>query len=113
MADILLAGDSPAVQQVKTGALTAYDTGTTYTITVNGKTVSTAGTGGTVTTTAVALVALANASTYPEFAEITWSNSSGSVIATMDTAGKSIACTLTKSGGTGTVTDFSDTTANS
>ena len=111
MSDIIFAGDAPSVAEVRTGVLTGYDAASTYTVTIGGKTVSTVGTGGTVTTTAVALVALLNASTYPEFAEVTWTNSSGSVIGTKDLAGVPFVATLTVAGGTGTVTDFTTTTA--
>ena len=100
------------VAEVKTGAITAYDVATTYTMTRNGKTVSTIGTGGSVTTTAAALIALWNASTEPDLSEQTAANVAGSITLTMDTSGvPSGTCTLTVAGGTGTVTDFSTTTA--
>lgn len=100
------------VAGVYTSSITGYDVATTYKVTINGKVISTVGTGGTVTTTAVALVALLNASTIPEFAEATWSNSSGAIIATVDDTGVPITWTLTATGGTGTVTG-SITTATS
>jgi hypothetical protein len=112
MSDIALVADAVAVAQVRSQTITAYDVATTYRCTINGRVVSTLGTGGTVTTTAAALVVLLNASTYPEFAEITWSNVAGAVIGTCDTAGKSITFALTVSGGTGTVGAASDTTSN-
>lgn len=113
MADIVFAGDALAVAQVRSQTITGYDAATTYKCTINGKVISTVGTGGTVTTTAVALVALLNAATAPpEFREITWSNSSGTVIGTCDTPGKAITFTLTVTGGTGTVGAASNTTSN-
>lgn len=97
---------------VYTSSLTGYDAATTYKVTINGKVISSLGTGGTVTTTAAALVVLLNASTIPEFAEATWSNSSGALIATVDEAGVPITWTLTCTGGTGTVTgSVSETTS--
>lgn len=113
MATRIFTGDATPVAQVDDGEITGYDAATTYTVTINGKTVSTPGTGGTVSTTAVALVALLEASTIPEFAEITWTNPSvGEITATADTAGKPFTAALTVAGGGGTVDDFSSTTAN-
>lgn len=101
-----------AVAEVKTGAITAYDAASTYTMTRNGKSVSTLGTGGTPTTTAAALIALWNASTEVDLSEQTAANVAGSITLTMDEAGvPSGTCSLTVSGGTGTVTNFSTTTA--
>jgi hypothetical protein len=113
MADYLLAADVyPKVAQVRDGNITAYDASTTYKVTINGRTVSQVGTGGTTTTTATAFATALNASTIPEFAEITWSSSTSHVIGTCDTAGKSFTCTSSVSGGTGTFGAFSDTTSN-
>lgn len=103
MASISWLGGAPATQWVETVTLTAYDVATTYKLTINGKTISTIGTGGTVTTTAAALVVLLNASTIPEFAEITWTNIAGQIIGTKDTAGQSFLFTKAVSGGTGTM----------
>lgn len=111
MADIILAGDALAVAQVISGTLDTYDASTTYTVTINGKTISSVGTGGTTSTTATALRALLNASTIPEFAEITWGGSTNAITGTCDTTGKSIIATLTVAGGTGTITNFSNSTA--
>jgi hypothetical protein len=114
MATVLFAGDAFGVADVQTGVLTGYDAATTYTITINGKAVSTLGTGGTVTTTATAFAVLLNASAIPEFDEITWTTNAGSIIATAnDTThtGKTHTIVLSVSGGTGTRTDFSSTTA--
>lgn len=101
------------VTEVKTAVVTGYDAATTYTLTRNGKTVSSVGTGGTVATTAAALVALWEASTEPDLSEQTAANpSGGNITLTMDTSGvPSGTCSLTVSGGTGTVTDFTTTTA--
>jgi hypothetical protein len=111
VADIVLAADALAVAHAISGTLDSYDASTTYTVTINGKAISSVGTGGTTSTTATALRALLNASTIPEFAEITWGGSTNAITGTCDTTGKSIVAALTVSGGTGTVTDFADTTA--
>lgn len=111
-------GHADAVAHVMTGSIDSVD-GTpadnTFTVTRNGKTVSQVG-NTDVATTAAALVVLLNAEAEPEFSEITWANpSAGNITATSDTAGKPIpTITLTETGaGTGSVTDFSETTANS
>lgn len=113
MGTIRWTGGAKKTAQVRAQTLTAYDTATTYTVTIGNKTISSAGTGGTVTTTAAALVTLLNASTEPEFSEITWSNSSGTLIGTADNAGRAFTFAVTVSGGTGTVGAASNTTANS
>lgn len=111
-------GHADAVAHVKTGSIDSVDgtpANNTFTITRNGKSVSQVGTTDAATT-AAALVALCNAETEPEFAEITWANpSAGNITATADTAGKPIpTIALTETGaGTGSVTDFTETTANS
>ena len=98
--------------EVLTGAITADDAATTYTLTRNGKTVSVVGQG-SVSLTAAALVAAWNASTELDLSEQTAANpSSGTITLTMDTAGvPSGTTTLTVSGGTGTRTALSATTA--
>src|SRR5688572_27600083 len=114
MADIVFCGDAPEVAAVKTGTLDTYDAASTYTVTIGGKSISTVGTGGTTSTTATALRALLNAATAPpEFLAITWSGATNAIIGTSDTAGVDFVAVLSVSGGTGTVTDFSVTTANS
>lgn len=106
-------GDAPLVAQVRDANITGYDAGTTYKVTINGKTISTLGTGGSATTTATAFAILLNASTIPEFAAITWSTSTSHVIGAADDPGTQFSCTSSVSGGAGTMGAFSDTTANS
>ena len=112
MAHIFWRGDAVAVSQVSAVTLTGYDTGTTYKVTIGTKTVSVVGSGGSVNTTATALAAALNASTIPEFAEITWSAATATVSGTADTAGRSFTAVASVSGGTGTIGSFADTTAN-
>lgn len=110
-------GQADAVAQVVSGAIASVDATpslNTFTVTIGGVSISKVGTTN-VATTAAALVSDLNASTHPYFAAITWSNPSGGTITgTADQAGVPFTATLTKSGaGTGTVTAFSTTTANS
>lgn len=111
MATVYWRGGVEAVAQVAEGSIDSHDASTTYTVSIGGYDIST--TGDTdVATTAANLVALLEASGHPYFAAITWTVPSGSTIrATADTAGMPFIAALTVSGGTGTVTDFSDTTA--
>lgn len=108
-------GKADAVAQVSTGSIDTVDgtpANNTFTVTIGGVAVS--ATGDTdVSTTATALRAALNASTHPYFAAVTWSGSSGDITGTADTAGVPFVAALTVSGaGTGSVTDFSDTTAS-
>jgi hypothetical protein len=109
-------GTADAVAQAASGSIDTVD-GTpgnnTFTVTIGGHAVSTAG-DTDVATTAAALVTALNNSTDPYFAAVTWANpSAGNITATADTAGVPFVAALTVSGGgTGTVTDFSDTTAS-
>ena len=113
MATLFWRGDAPAVAQVSTVAITAYDVATTYKLTINGKTVSVVGSGGTTTTVATALAAAWNASTIPEFAEVTASSSTNTITLTADTAGVPFTATSSVSGGTGTIGSVTGSVANS
>lgn len=115
MATKYFTGEADAVAQVSTGTITAVDAtpaNNTFTVTIGGVAVSVAGVT-SAAATAAALVAALNASTHPYFAAITWSVPSGAnVRGTADVAGVPFTAVLSKSGaGTGTVTDFSATTA--
>jgi hypothetical protein len=114
MATVLFAGDAFGVADVQTATVTAYDAATTYSVTINGKSVSVLGSGGTVDTVATALRAALVASTIPEFDEITWTGATDKVIGTAsDTThtGKTHTLATSESGGTGTIGDFAATTA--
>jgi len=116
MATIRWIGGTIAVAQLETGSIDTVD-GTpadnTFTVTIGGVAISQVG-DTDVATTAAALVVLLNASTHPYFAAITWANpSAGTITGTADTAGVPFTAALTETGiGTGTVTDFVETTAN-
>jgi hypothetical protein len=108
-------GRAPAVAQVSTAEVTAYDAGTTYAIIVGTSpfthTISVIGSGGTVTTVAAALVVAWNASTHPYCTGITASNSSGNFILTADTAGVPFTVATSETGAGGTIGDFAATVA--
>lgn len=82
-------GDAPAVAQVTTIAVTgAWATNDTATLTVNGKSITfTVAATQTAAAVVAGLVAAWNASTIPEFAEITASGSTSPITLTADTAG--------------------------
>lgn len=115
MATKLWAPNAAAISEVHT--ITVGGTianGQVYTVTINSKTVSyTASVGAdTNTTVATSLTALLQASSYPEFLEVTWANPSAGVItATSVTAGVPFTNTSSATG-TGTLVTAT-TTANS
>ena len=102
------------VAQVGQITYATYDVATTYGILIGAKSITQIGTGGTITTTVAALLALLQASTEPEFTEVTWSANAGVLTYTVPTAGagKPVTVTGTVSGGTGTQTPAA-VTANS
>lgn len=113
MATIRWTGKSVAVAQVDDGSITAYDAASTYKITINGVEVSSTA-AGSANLAAAALVAAAGASTHPYFSSVSWSNpSAANITATAGTAGVPFTATLSVTGGTGTVSNFSNTTASS
>jgi hypothetical protein len=115
MATLHFIGGAPAVAQVHTASIDSVD-GTpadnTFTVTIGGEAISVVG-DTDVATTATALRAALNASTHPYFIGITWSGTSGDIIGTADVAGCPFVAALTETGtGSGSVTDFAETTAN-
>lgn len=112
MATVIFRGDAAAVKQVGTLQITAYDAATTYSVIINGKTVSV--TGDTdVNTTASNLSTALSDSEFPEFQEIEYSVSTDTITLTAKTAGKSFAVTTSETGGTGTIGNYVAVTANS
>lgn len=112
MATRIFTGDATAVAQINTVTVDSFDAATTYTFTINGKTVSVVGVTDVAATTAALEVAF-NASTIPEFAEITaLDDDVDTITLTADTEGKPFTVTLTVAGGTGAVTDNGIQTAN-
>lgn len=110
MATMRWKGAAQAVAQVTTVQVTAYDAATTYSLSVNGKTVSTIA-AGSANLTAAALATAWNSSTEPELAEVTASSSTDTVTLTGDTAGVPFTATSADTGGTGTIGSPSTTTA--
>lgn len=109
MATYFLAGDAVGVAGVYTTLINAYDATTTYKLTINGKVVSVLGQGGTSTTTAAAFVTALNASTIPEFAELTWANNASATVTGTDDgvadpkSGRTQTIAASVSGGAGTI----------
>jgi hypothetical protein len=103
-------GDAAAVAQVSTAQITAYDAATTYTLTINGKSVSVLGTTDE-DGTATALAAAWNASDEPEALEVTASAATDTVTLTGATAGKPFTVTSSDTGGTGTIGAVTEVTA--
>jgi len=113
MATIYWLGTADAVAQITTGTVTAFDVTTTYIVTIGGHTVSVLGNTSTTQTATDLFTALA-ASTDPYFTAVTWTNPSADTITgTAVVAGVPFVATLTVSGGTGTVSGFSDSTVTS
>lgn len=116
MATVYWLGTADPVAQVWTASIDSVDgtpANNTFTVTIGDVAISQVGTTD-VATTAAALVALLNASTHPYFAAVTWDvPSAGNIRATADTAGVPFVAALTETGaGTGSVTDFAETTAS-
>jgi hypothetical protein len=105
-------GDAPAVAQVTTVTIGTYDVTTTYSVTINGKSVSTLGTGGTAATTATALQGLLAASTITEFQDATWTVSAAVITGTAATAGVPFTLSTSVTGGTGTISNSTTTTSS-
>lgn len=116
MATAIWIGGAAAVAQIWTASIDSVDgtpANNTFSVTIGGVSISQVG-DTDVATTAAALVALLNDSTHPYFSTITWTNpSAGNIVGTADTAGVPFIAALTETGaGTGSVTDFSESTAN-
>lgn len=112
MATVYWLGTADSVAQVSTVQITANDTNTTYTLTVGGQTVSTAGNAGGASSTATDLAAAWNAATGAYFTGVTASANSDTVTLTADTAGVPFVATSSKTGGTGTIGSVTESTAS-
>jgi len=108
-------GDSLAVAQVDTFTPANVEVDDVFTVTMGGQSISFTATAATVANVTAGLVALLNASTIPEFAEVTWSDETTHIQGTADTAGKPFTATssATDGGGTDTQTFVQATTTNS
>lgn len=86
--------------------------GNTFTVTINGKTVTYTAAANTVADVTAGLTALLQACTEPEFLEVTWANATTAITGTANTAGTPFTQTSSAAGGTATLTTVV-TTANS
>jgi len=112
-------GVAPAVKQVQTFTITAFDAATTYKITIGGVTVEQIGTtdaNTTATNLRAKLIDTANpppgGGNHPYFTAVTWTVATNVVTGTAVDAGEPFVATESVSGGTGTMSS-SVTTANS
>lgn len=94
---------SVSVRQVSTITLTAYDTATTYKVTIGGVDVTQVGTGGTLSQLAAVFATTLNNSADANFTPITWSSSGAVITGKHDTGGTAFTPTTSVSGGTGTI----------
>jgi hypothetical protein len=105
-------GDATAIARQVTVAITTDDATTTFAITINTKTVSILGSGVSVTATAAALVVALNASTIPEFQEISWTSLVGVLAGIAVTPGVPFTATSSVSGGGGAMGAVTQTVAS-
>ena len=81
-------GDAPAVAQVNTITPASVTIGNTFTVTINGKSVTYTAAAATVADVVTNMTMLLAACTFPEFQEVTWSaNGTTDILATAATAG--------------------------
>lgn len=108
-------GDSLAVAQIDTFTPANVEVSDVFEITMGGQSISYTAAAATVADVTAGLVALLNASTIPEFAEVTWSDETTHIQGVADTAGKPFTATssATDGGGTDTQTFVQATTTNS
>lgn len=95
-------GTAPAVAQVTPVTPANVEIGDVFMLTINNKSVSFTAAAATVANVTAGLVAAWNASTEPEFAEITASDETTRIDLTADTAGKPFTVTATATDGGGT-----------
>ena len=112
MATKKLRADAPLIAQINTITPASVAIGNTFTVTINGKSITFTATATTVANVTAGLAALLAASTIPEFAEITWADITTAVTATCKTPGKMFTQTSSATGGTASLTTAT-ATANS
>lgn len=110
MATIYYTGKARPVAQVSTAQITAYDAATTYTLTVNGVSVSVLGTTNA-DGTAAALAAAWEALAHPYFTPITATAATDTVTLTGPADGMPFTVTSSVTGGTGTIGSVATGTA--
>lgn len=102
MALIEWRGDAPAVAQVNHFTPASVGAGNTFTITINGKAITYTAAAGAVQDVCDGLTPLLQASLYPEFQEVTWTEDNAKIIGTSNTPGRPFTATSSASGGTAT-----------
>ena len=113
MATKIWRGDQAAVSQVNTITPANVNIGNTFTVTINLKEITFTATAATVANVTAGLVALLTASTVPpEFAEVTFTDSTTTITATAVTPGQPFTQTSSATGGTATLVTAT-TVANS
>jgi hypothetical protein len=106
-------GAAQATAQVNTITPANVGIGNVFTVTINGKSVSFTATAATVANVTAGLAAALEASTEPEFSEITWTDSTTHVTATGLADGAPFTQTSTATGGTATLTTLTTVNASS
>jgi hypothetical protein len=103
-------GAAQAVPQVNTITPASVGIGNTFNVTINSKTVSFVATAATVANVVAGLLAALQASTIPEFMEITWTaNGTSNIVATGPASGAPFTQTSSASGGSATNTTATTT----
>ena len=102
MADRIFRGDATAVKQVDTFTPANVESTDIFTLTMNGTAIRYTAAAATVADVTAGLVALLNASTIPEFAEVTWADITTALTGTADTAGVPFTADPTEADGGGT-----------
>ena len=112
MAERKWIGAADAIAQVDIVNITGFDENTTYTLTINGDSVSVEGiTDGQITATALQVAC--SASTNPYFSSITFTVNSNTVTLTASSPGNPHTVASSVDGGTGTIGAVTNTTASS
>lgn len=99
MATKIWRGDAPAIKQVDHFTPGSVAAGRTFTVTMNGKSVSYTTSAGTVGDVCAGLASALSASGIAEFAELAWTEDGSKVIGTAATAGRPFAATSGATGG--------------
>ena len=99
MATKIFRGDAPAVAQVSRITPAVVEIGDTFTVTMNGKSITVTATAATVANVLTLMVAAIAASTIPEFLELTAANATTSLTLTANTAGVPFVVTSSASNG--------------
>lgn len=111
MADKIFRGDAVAVAQINTVTPANVNIGNTFSVTINGKTITFTATVATVANVTAGLYALLYASTIPEFVEVIWTDQTTHVKGVARTAGKPFTQTSSATGGTATNTTATTTSS--